>query len=561
VLIAYAPTCLGRGAGFIWDDGDHVLHNPNLLDLPGLWRSWTVPTSLPQWYPLVHTTFWVEHHLWGDWARGYHLVNVALHGIASLLLWRLLLRLGLTARAAWLGAALWAVHPVCAESVAWVTERKNTLMAVFYFATGLALLRWNPDVTPSDLTSTESAHVETPPLRWRWYALACLLFLLALTSKTVAATLPAAYLVTRWWKRGRLDLRRDLLPMLPLLAVGWAFARTTANLEAHHVGAHGADWAWTYAQRTDIAGRGLWFYAASLAWPVGLSFIYERWTPTTAPLPWIWPLAALTVFLSLWLARRQIGRGPLAATLLFSGIVLPALGFVDVFPHRYSFVADHFQYVASACLLAAAGYALSRIPARAGTPISIACLGILTALTAARATVMRDELTLWQDASQKSPHNPMVWANLARAYREQPNPNPPTATETYARQIRNIQLLTKAQSLATTPGVLSDADLALGYAYEQIGDLPHAQSLYQQAVAARPENTQAWYNLACTHLKTGDLPQAQDAITHALTLNPTDPTLRSKQSQIHAATTAPTTQPTPSSPSPASPPSTTDAPK
>ena len=88
--LTYSPL---RNAGYIWDDDDYVTENRNLVSFEGLQRIWLEPRSLPQYYPLVHTTFWVEHKLWGLTPLGYHLVNVALHAVSALLLWRLLLRL------------------------------------------------------------------------------------------------------------------------------------------------------------------------------------------------------------------------------------------------------------------------------------------------------------------------------------------------------------------------------------------------------------------------------------------------------------------------------------
>ena len=136
-MIAYQQTW---HIGYIWDDNFHVTGNPTLRDLHGLWRIWSEVAATPQYYPLVHTSFWLEYHLWGLNPVGYHLVNVFLHALAAVLLWRVLVRLQIPG--AWLAAAIFAVHPVEVESVAWITERKNVLSAVFYFAAALAYLRF-----------------------------------------------------------------------------------------------------------------------------------------------------------------------------------------------------------------------------------------------------------------------------------------------------------------------------------------------------------------------------------------------------------------------------------
>ena len=186
-LLAYAPAL---GGGFIWDDDDYVENNPNLRTAGGLVDIWTKPRTSPQYYPMVFTTFWIEHQLWGLSATGYHVVNVLLHATAAVLLWRVLVALEIPA--AWLAACLFAIHPVHAESVAWITERKNVLSGVFYFASALCYLAWasRPSVPAERRKDKRSG--ETPKPRWGLYVFALVLFIAALLSKTVTCSLPAA---------------------------------------------------------------------------------------------------------------------------------------------------------------------------------------------------------------------------------------------------------------------------------------------------------------------------------------------------------------------------------
>jgi hypothetical protein len=133
-------------------------------------------------------------------------------------------------------------------------------------------------------------------------------------------------------------------------------------MEQTHVGASGDEWNLSLVERVLVAGRAVWFYAAKLVWPYPLVFVYPRWTiDTHAWWQYIFPLGVLAVIGGLWWARARIGRGPLAAVLIFCGVLVPAIGFFNVFPYRYSFVADHFQYHASIALiaLAAAGIVLA----------------------------------------------------------------------------------------------------------------------------------------------------------------------------------------------------------
>ncbi|HEY2615226.1 MAG TPA: hypothetical protein VGI42_05915, partial [Chthoniobacterales bacterium] len=206
--------------GYIWDDKFYVTQNTALRDLHGLWRIWSDVTATLQYYPLVHTSFWLEFHLWGLNPIGYHLVNVALHALAAVLLWRVLFLLGVPG--AWLGAAIFGLHPVEVESVAWISERKNVLSAVFYFAAAWSYLRF----------ARIAEKREEQKSRRFFYILALLLFISALLSKTVTCSLPAALLLVIWWKKGRLG-RQEVMPALPFFIIGLPFGLLTAWLEKH----------------------------------------------------------------------------------------------------------------------------------------------------------------------------------------------------------------------------------------------------------------------------------------------------------------------------------------
>lgn len=391
VVLAYQQVW---HAGYIWDDDYYVTRNPTLRDLHGLWRIWFEPASTPQYYPLVHTSYWLEYHLWGLRPLGYHLDNIFLHGIASVLLWRCLLILRIPG--AWMAAALFALHPVAVESVAWITERKNVLSGVFYFAAALSYFRF------------EAARKQPERAdRAVWYSLALVCFGCALLSKTVVCSLPAALLLIVWWKEGQLRWR-DMQPLVPFFVAGVALGLNTAWLEVHHVGAEGAVFSLTWSQRFLVAGRAVWFYAAKILWPAKLTFIYPRWDVRPADLEqWLFPIGIVLLLAALWFWRRKIGRGPLAAALFFIGSLFPALGFLNVYPFRYSFVADHFQYLANLGLLVPIGAGLSRLP-RAIPVIVLAMIGFLTWRQGA---VYENLEALWRDALTKNPGSWMVQNN------------------------------------------------------------------------------------------------------------------------------------------------------
>ena len=335
VFAVYAPAL---GGDRVWDDDAHITVGA-LQGLDGLRRIWFEPGATQQYYPVLHSAFWLEHRLWGEALPGYHAVTVLLHALAALLLVLLGQRAGV--RGAWIGAYLFALHPVNAESVAWISEQKNTLSLVFALLASLVWLQY-----------------DASRLRRHWVA-ALALFLLALGSKTVTATLPAVLLVLTWWRRGRSEWRRDVVPLLPWLAVGVAAGLGTAWIERHVIGAVGAEFVLSPLQRLLLAGRASWHYLTTFLWPTALVFMYPRWViDARDPVAYLYPASYLALLAACWRARHA-SRAPLAALLAFTGMLFPVLGFLDVYPFRYSFVADHFQYQATIPLAMLAGAAIS----------------------------------------------------------------------------------------------------------------------------------------------------------------------------------------------------------
>ena len=338
VLAAYSPALSGTP---LWDDDGH-LTTPELRSVEGLTRIWTEPGATQQYYPLVHSAFWLMDRAWGQSTTGYHVVNALLHALSALLLAVLMRRLGLPG--AILAAFVFALHPVQAESVAWITELKNTLSTALYLGAALAWLRF-----------------EERRALGAWLA-AFTLFTAALASKTVTASLPVSLLILVWWRTGRITWS-DVRPLVPFLLLGVMAGLTTAWVERHFIGAVGSDFDLSPVERVLLAGRAVWFYAWKLLAPFGLVFIYPRWAMDQS----VWwqyafPVALAAVAVVLWRYRDR-SRGPFAAVALYVVALAPALGFIDVFPFRYSYVADHFQYLASLALIAATASAMGRIAA------------------------------------------------------------------------------------------------------------------------------------------------------------------------------------------------------
>ncbi len=444
-LVAYLPALHG---GMLWDDRSHVT-GPDLQSLHGLWRIWFDLGATQQYYPLLHTAFWLEHRIWGDAVLGYHLVNVALHALAACLVVRIVRRLRLPG--AVLAGFVFALHPVCVEAVAWISEQKSTLSGVFYLAAALTYLHF-------DQTRRKSR-----------YFLALGLFLLALMSKTVTATLPAALLVVFWWQRGHVGRKRDVLPLVPWFAAGASAGLFTAWVEKNPqlIGAQGAHYALSLLQRLLLAGRVPWFYACKVLWPSNLMFVYPRWT--IDPGEWwqyLFPLglAALAVAFGL-LARRN--RGPLAGFLIFAGTLFPVLGFLNVYPFRYSYVADHFQYLAALGIVVPVASGLT-VLARRISPGRIGAIALpallLTALGAAtwqQSGIYRDYETLFRETLARNPNSAFLHNNLGVELMLMPGRVPEAQTQFQAA----VRLEPDAAdyhdnlglALASMPGRLPDA--------------------------------------------------------------------------------------------------------
>ena len=402
VTIVYLPTL---DNGFASDDDYYIENNPELESLQGLSNIWFKLDTFEQYYPLVLSTFWVEYQLWGLNPRGYHAVNFLVHAAAAVLAWRLLVRLAVPG--AWLAAAIFAVHPVEVESVAMTHELKNMLSGVFALGSLLAYL-W---FSPPEVSSVPDERAPAARGSWWYYALAFALYVAALLSKTAACSVPAVLLVIFWWKRGRLSWR-DVAPTLPFFAVGLAAGSITIWMEKS-LGAVGQDWALSPVERVLVAGRALWFYIGKLLWPHTLMYIYPGWViDPRAGWQYLFPAAALSVIVGLWLAQKRIGRGPLAAVLIFAGVLVPGLGFFDLFIFHLTFVADHIQYHASIAMIAlaiAAGVLVARrLPSQLRWLGPLAGAGLLVPLAALaqhQTHAWKNDTSVWENVAAQDPQS------------------------------------------------------------------------------------------------------------------------------------------------------------
>lgn len=451
-FIAYQPAWQG---GFIWDDDAHITKQ-TLRSAAGLLRIWIEPGATQQYYPVVHSAFWLQFHAWGVEPLGYHLVNILLHAMSACLLAAVLRRIAVPGW--WLAGAVFALHPVQVESVAWITELKNTLSGVFYFAAALTYIHFDDRRTRG------------------LYVGALGLFVLALLSKSVTATLPAGLLIVFWWMRGRLDWTKDVRPLVPFFATGIVAGAVTVFMERSFIGAQGSAFNFTFIERTLIAGRAVCFYLVSLAWPANLAFNYPRWLVSQA-IWWqyLFPLAVAAMLAAAWWVRGRT-RAPLAAFLFFGVTVGPALGFANVYPFRFSFVADHFQYLACAGIIALVAatviVTLDRSRASAAVRGAVAfALVMPLALVTWRDTHGYTSLeALWKTTTLRNPDAWLAQTNLSAMLLDQQPPDPAEALR-HARE---------AVRLAPDE---SSARFNLGLALEATGDPAAAVNEYREAIA------------------------------------------------------------------------------
>jgi protein O-mannosyl-transferase len=405
LLAAFAAYWPALHNGFIWDDDYYIQNNVALRTTRGLEQIWFSLGTEPQYYPLTHTSFWVEYQLWGDQPLGYHVDNILLHAAGAIVLWRVFAAAEIPG--AFLAALLFCVHPIQVESVAWATERKNVLSGLFYFLSAWAFLR---------------AARDESKLFWVWYVAFMLCYVASLLCKSVTATLPAAILLILWLEHGKIR-RREFLALLPMFVAAAVMGTLTVGIERHHVGAIGPDFPAHFSERCIIAGRAVWFYLAKIFWPMKLTFIYPRWKyvdPSRDARLWLYPLSVVATMAILWLSRRQIGRGPLVAFLFFIGTLTPALGFVNVFPMRYSYVADHFQYLACIGPLALLAAIFARLRWQ---PILLAAVPALCLLSNRQCLIYQSPQTLWADTLTKNPNSWMVHLNYGKALQDAGNQN------------------------------------------------------------------------------------------------------------------------------------------
>jgi tetratricopeptide (TPR) repeat protein len=488
-VLAYLPATRG---GFVWDDEDWVEHNPLLVDADGMWRIWFSNDQPSQYFPMVYTTFRLEYSIWGLEPLGYHVTNIVLHAINVLLVWWLLARLRVPA--AWLASAVFALHPVQVESVAWITERKNVLM-FFFFA--LALGAWLTFVDRSE-----------QPRRGRsFYLLSLGLYVIALLAKTTASTMPAALVLTLWMKHLRVD-RRRWLQITPFVVLGVAAGLLSMWWERFYQGVYPSVVYEGPIERLLIASHGVWFYLGKLAWPTSFTFSYPKWSISAAdPALYIWPVLCLVATWGLWRWRSRIGRGPIAAMVFFVATLSPLLGLIMLATFVYTYVADHYQYVACIgpiALACATGHGIARRfgrqGLRLGSAVAVIVLVLLGTLTWRQGAIYASRETVWRDTLRKNPNSWLAHNNLGTALRSQGR------FEEAAGHYRQALLLDRDLEGSSGRIHFNLADMLAAQ-----GDHEQAIEHYRQALQEHPGNYLAHHNMANSMVKWD---RSDDATAH-----------------------------------------------
>ena len=490
VFCCYWPAVSG---GFLWDDNDFFINeNPEHPTLrlihadDGLYGIWFSAEAVDYW-PLTLSAFWVQWRCWGMEPQGYHLTNIALHAIGAILVWRVLAALRIPG--AWLGALLFCAHPVNVASVAWISELKNVLSLPLYAG---SLLYW--------------IHFDDTQKK-RWYGLALLAFVLALTAKASTVTLPLVLLGLAWWRHGRIG-RRDCLRVAPFLLLSLVMGLVTLSIQ-HAATAQLQLRPEGLASRIAAIGWVFWHYLFTAIAPFRLSMVYPRWEVDPASFTaWIPLMALVLVFALLWRYRRTVfGRPLLAALGYFVLSLAPVSGILSMSFHRYSLVSDHLQHLALPAittLIAAALVHWTRKSGQLAAPLGIAFLLVVGSclLTFQRAEVFQSGNNLWQNTLRKNPMALVAHVNLGAILHEEGHFD--DAVKHHEKALRiNAKSFEARSNLATS--------------LQSLGRYEESILNYQYLLQRHPRSSTTYSNLAWLYATCPDetLRDGPQALAHA----------------------------------------------
>jgi hypothetical protein len=474
VFFIYSPVFHG---GWLMDDNAYVTQNPGLRDPYGLLNIWLAPGSFVEYYPIEESLQWFEWQWWKDNASGYHVVNIILHAIGSLLVWKFFTKFKL--KYAWLAGLVFAIHPANVESVAWAAELKNCLSLPPFI---IAMCYWiDYEEDKNELN----------------YFLALGFFLFGMLCKITLAPLPIIMLIYAWWKRGVITWQ-DVKNCIPFLVISLILGFTTIFVGDWYAPGHvlaikipmGDFWS-----RSACASITMAFYFCHFFLPLSLPGNYPNWPLDFLP-PHMLPAYAqwnvdnptLTQFLTwpilfglfwwCWIRRNTWGKHVLLGFSFFLLCLLPFIGFHGVSYMRFTWVMDHFLYLPCLGLLgvAAAGLQvydsqLTKVPHRILIAICAVLVCILTIESWNYAKTFFNLETSWRYEIQ---YNPTAWL----------------------------------------------AHNNLGYIMVEQNRLDEARDEFIKALAIKPDYSEAHNNLGVVYSRTGHIDEAIEQYQAALTVNP-----------------------------------------
>jgi protein O-mannosyl-transferase len=545
------PTINGA---FLPGDDATVKNNTFLYFGEGFRTIWGAPQRLPQVSPVSYSVYWFEHFFFAGRPRGYHVISIVLHACSAVMLWMLLRRLELPG--AWLGAALFAIHPVQVDAVSWISQQRYLICGFFYFCGLLVYLRragLNPIPPPPAPGNEPLIQFKLPENDMALYAISIVFFVLALLSHVIGATFPLVVLVMIWWERGKLT-RKDVVPLVAFLVLGAGFVVATAMIVYRRTGTlwlafpGGANW-------IVIWGRGIWTYLLDILLPISLSFAPSGWSANSIHL-WQWslPIAAIFVLVALWVLRRRWGRGPITAALLFVCLLLPsALGATDAYDSELTgvMVREHVLYLACVAVLVPLAVWLSdwlvnskftRGLAAHPATMPIVSLVIIVPLGIATFVYSRaynDEQSLWNnvllgDGDSTIALNTLGQLELDNADYSKAEQHFRTALRAYPDDVRTLLNLGKVAQVQKQPDVAIDryyevlkrepnnfeAHFGLADAFAGEGQTQSALNEYAKAEELQPRDSRIFNNRGLIYFEEGNFDKATEQYRKAIELEP-----------------------------------------
>ena len=494
VILTIAALSPLLSAGFVkFDDEDYVTANRNVLaGLSGTSIAWAATTTAcGNWHPVTWISHMTDVSLFGLHPGRHHLTSLLIHAANAALLFYLLFRMtGALWRSAF-AAALFALHPLHVESVAWIAERKDVLSTLFWFLTILAWVRWTEARTAAR------------------YALVLALFSLGLMAKPMLVTLPFTLMLLDLWPLERAKFKPLWLEKVPFFAMSAASCVITF-LAQRSGGAVQTFGTISFGERVAHAIVSYLGYLAKTFWPASLAVFYPY--PSISPSVGIVAVSAVLLTAVTVLAIRLLGRAPYLAFgwLWYVGTLVPVIGFVQVGSQS---MADRYTYVPLVGIFVAAAWGLAALVpdspiARTGSAVAAAMmLAVCFVVTRAQAAVWSDSVTLFEHALSVTKDNWLVQANLGGALLDSGRAEEAVLHEREALRIRPDYAVAHSN---------------LGQALEQTGRHAEAIEQFELVLRLRPGDANAHNNLAAVFLGQERPAEAMEHVAEAVRLDPND---------------------------------------